>query len=183
MVIMSIQRKAILKYCNFLIGNDLKGFTLIELLVVIIIIGLLAAISLPSFLSQANKSRQSEGKTYIGAIIRAQQVYISEKKRFACNFTDLSVGIKILTENYQYAIDCNVGFGLINVTNQAKPVGATKAYLGGINIVTGTDAVSTLCEALLPPISGGATGNESFYPLGFSTTAPPTCPSGYSTIQ
>lgn len=83
-----------------------EGFTLIELLVVIIIIGILSAIALPSFLNQANKAKQVEAKTSVGALNRAQQAYYLENNQFADNdgFGKLGLGIKTQTENYVYAI-------------------------------------------------------------------------------
>ena len=59
-----------------------EGFTLIELLVVIIIIGILAAIALPSFLNQANKAKQSEGKQYVSSINKGQQAFYVENTGF-----------------------------------------------------------------------------------------------------
>ena len=81
-----------------------RGFTLIELLVVIIIIGILSAIALPSFLNQAAKAKQSEAKTYIGSVNRAQQSYRIENPSFASDFTALQIGIPTQTTNYIYAI-------------------------------------------------------------------------------
>jgi type IV pilus assembly protein PilA len=55
-----------------------SGFTLIELLVVILIIGILAAIAIPAFLSQTSKANDSAAKTQVGTLQTTMEAYASE---------------------------------------------------------------------------------------------------------
>ncbi|WP_338835326.1 type II secretion system protein [Neomoorella thermoacetica] len=52
-----------------------KGFTLIELLVVITIMGILIAIALPRFLSQADKARIASAKATLAAMKTSIEAY------------------------------------------------------------------------------------------------------------
>jgi len=56
-----------------------KGFTLIELMIVVAIIGILAAIAIPNFLTYQMKSRQSEAKTNLQAIRTSQIAFQAER--------------------------------------------------------------------------------------------------------
>jgi type II secretion system protein G len=174
-----------------------EGFTLIELLVVIIIIGILAAIALPSFLNQANKAKQAEAKSYVGSMNRAQQAFYLESNYFTAKdgFGDLGLGIATETTNYKYDIldgtteapaDPATPGASSNVTNQALPKGAAlKAYIGGVNVgqVENTSEATTLavlCEAKIASgLTGGAKGTEQAV---YSSTGP-TCPDpGYKDL-
>jgi len=56
-----------------------EGFTLIELMIVVAIIGILAAIAIPNFLTYQMKSRQSEAKTNLQAIKTSMVAFEGER--------------------------------------------------------------------------------------------------------
>lgn len=170
-------------------GNE--GFTLIELLVVIIIIGILSAIALPSFLNQANKARQSEAKNAVGSMNRAQQAYYLENNnKFTTQLLDLALGIKTETENYKYDIDGSVDSF---VTNKGRARSkALKSYAGVTytadqtsNNVTESITLAIACESNAPTANAQNNGvnvaNGSISGSGNNTTA--NCPANMKQIK
>jgi type IV pilus assembly protein PilA len=59
-------------------SKDEGGFTLIELLVVILIIGILAAIAIPSFLNQKSKAQDSAAKSQVTTLQTAVETYATD---------------------------------------------------------------------------------------------------------
>jgi type IV pilus assembly protein PilA len=82
-----------LKEVNECIGSSMdkniksqKGFTLIELMIVVAIIGILAAIAIPNFLSYQARARQSEARVNLAGLYTSEVSYFGIQNTYT---TDL----------------------------------------------------------------------------------------------
>ncbi len=144
------------KFLQHLVGKKKdQGFTLIELLVVIIIIGILSAIALPSFLNQANKAKQSESKQYVGSLNRAEQAYYLEKAAFTSDLAAMANPVPASTTNYLYTLSnpsTGASASVATYGTAQTNTSSLKSYAGGVFIqpvAASSDSSTTavLCES------------------------------------
>lgn len=127
--------------------------------------------------SGAIPARQSEAKTYVGSMNRAQQAFFLEKNYFAGNLAVLAIGISSETENYKYQVMVLESTKAVQNIAIAKGDGL-KSYTGLVQVAKSPDSpdlytTAVLCESLK------ATRQM---PPKFILKPEPECPSGYKSM-
>jgi type IV pilus assembly protein PilA len=133
-------------------------------------VGVAGTIALPSFLSQAAKAKESEGKQNISSINRAQLAYFVEKSSFANTFDQLALGTiaggsTSETSNYSYQITVTELERTVTTATAKDPslrsyTGATFRYTNSANepvinsIVCQTNEPSTTPPAIPQLVAG-----------------------------
>ena len=74
-----LQQRLAFTLASKLSQKNKNGFTLVELIVVVAIIGILAAIAVPSFQNAGNKAKQKEASMALGSYVKAAQAFYTEQ--------------------------------------------------------------------------------------------------------
>ena len=137
--------------------GDENGFTLIELLVVILIIGILAAIAIPSFLNQKGKANDANAKTLAAKAAIAINTYSTDHNGSfagadATALNSIEPAINITSSTSEAYLSAVAG-----TSNSFTVVAYSPATNDSFSVIDNAGAVSHTCTG-----TGGGCANSSW---------------------
>jgi type IV pilus assembly protein PilE len=134
------------------------GFTLIELMVVVAIIGLLAAIAIPSYKDSTRRANRADAQITLSRLATLQERYFFRTNQYTGDFNDLISGVadnttSITSDEGYYTVALTAtasswsltATGIGDQANDSECVTLTLTNLGAKTSTDSNNAASTEC--------------------------------------
>lgn len=135
-----------------------NGFTLIELMITVAIVGILASIAYPSFMSQIKKSRRAEAVAVVSQIQQAQERWRANCPFYAGSISAANSGCPAIPG----ATTSGLNISAVSAARYAyavSSVAATTYILTATAIPGSSQAGDTGCTALTVTVNNGTATN------------------------
>lgn len=107
--------------------NDESGFTLIELMVVVLIIAILLAIAIPTFLGARGKAQNRAAQSNLRNALTAEKTYYTDAQAYSA----LSSDITKIEPNLVFDTDSTKGIVLVQPVGSADVICLTRTSASG----------------------------------------------------
>ena len=137
------QNRALMNTPVFTSNRRDRGFTLIELMVAVVVLGVVVAVALPSFLDSIRKSRRSEAMTALSTMQQAQERWRSNKTTYTATLSDIGITTATTAPGGYYAlsIDSASATGYVLTANGTGSSQANDAQCAKLSVEVNGGAV------------------------------------------
>jgi len=125
-----------------------QGFTLIEIMIAVVIVAILAAIALPSFIDSVRKSRRSDAFAALGAVQQAQERWRANTALYATD-VQLTLATTAVPPGLGLSATSSSGYYTV-VLSGTSATGYTATATAG-----GSQAADTACALMGVRMAGG----------------------------